>query len=116
MAGIIQRLEHALQRGDMHGADDIELRPEFRQFADLRNVVEAVAGAFPLQYPVVSALFQRQDADEAANAGELRHQNCLSFRGAQFVCVSALSRIPVYGGSMGAPLADISTGVRFPPA
>ena len=70
-----------------------------RAGAGRRNVVEAVAGAFLVKSPVVPALFQRQVPDQAANASELRHQNCLFFRGAQCVGVSAVSHIPVYGGS-----------------
>lgn len=34
--------------------------PEFRQFAGLRNVVEFVAGAFPVKFPVVPALSPQQ--------------------------------------------------------
>ncbi len=96
--GIIQRFEDALQRGDMHVADEIELCTKVREFSGLRNVGELVAGAFLVKSPVVPALFQRQVPDEAANAGEPRHQNRLFFRGAQRVCVSAVSHIPVCGG------------------
>ena len=101
MVGIIRRFEDALQRGDMHVADEIELCTEVREFAGLRNAGECVAGAFLVKSPVVPALLQRQVPDEAANAGELRHQSCLLFRGAQRVCVPApaVSHIPVYGGS-----------------
>ncbi len=98
-AGIIQRFERALQRGDMHGADEIEPCTEFRQFAGLCNIVECGAGAFLVTSPVVPALFQRQVPDETADAGELRHQNRLFFRGAQCVCVTAVSHIHIFGGS-----------------
>lgn len=58
--GVDIRLGHALQRGDMHGADEIEICPEFRQFAGLLNLVEFVAGAFPVKTPVVPAFSPQQ--------------------------------------------------------
>lgn len=74
---------------DMDRRDPIVFAAQFRQFAGLTRITDAVAGGAAIGAVMVAPLFKGKIVDQAAHPRELREQACLRGRRFQLVDIAA---------------------------